>query len=152
MVRTPIRDTGGSAICLSATDARTELLSMMLTRCSQPTEESIRERPETCQSRAMSKERRAKLAYSLFPIRVSIFRQLRHSKESSSWPGLSASMPNSNIAVPHFEQAGRLIELECAVAGWYLSPGRMCQRKGQRWAILAQNIQLFSLELLFIPN
>jgi len=77
-------------------------------------------------------------------------------------------MPNSNIAVPHFEQAGRLIELECAVAGWYLvirlphfflagvtdsqSPGRICQREGQRWAILAQNIQLFSLELLFIPN
>lgn len=59
-------------------------------------------------------------AYSLFPIRVSIFLQLGHSKESSSWPGLSASMPNSNIAVPHLEQAGRLIESECGVAGWYL--------------------------------
>jgi hypothetical protein len=60
------------------------------------------------------------LAYSLFAIRVSIFLHLGHSKESNSWPGLSASIPNNNIPVPHFEQSGRLIELECAVAGWYV--------------------------------
>jgi hypothetical protein len=30
---------------------------------------------------------------------------------------LPTVMPNSNIAVPHLEQSGRLIELECGVAG-----------------------------------
>jgi hypothetical protein len=32
-------------------------------------------------------------------------------------------MPKSNIAIPHFEQVGRLIESECAVAGWYVVIG-----------------------------
>jgi hypothetical protein len=32
-------------------------------------------------------------------------------------------MPKSNVAIPHFEQVGRLIESECAVAGWYVVIG-----------------------------
>jgi hypothetical protein len=65
-------------------------------------------------------------------------------------------MPKSTITIPHFEQVGRLIESECAVAGWYLliglphilflagvsdsqSPGA-CQWEGRRWAILPHNI------------
>jgi hypothetical protein len=34
-------------------------------------------------------------------------------------------MPKSNIAIPHFEQVGRLIESECAVAGWYVVSGSL---------------------------
>ena len=57
-------------------------------------------------------------AYSIFEIRVSIFWHFGHSKECNSQPGRSASIPNSNIAVPHLEHTGRLIELEYGVAGW----------------------------------
>ena len=57
-------------------------------------------------------------AYSLFPMRVSIFLHLVHSKECNSKPGRSGSIPNNSISVPHLEQAGRSIELECGVAGW----------------------------------
>jgi hypothetical protein len=32
-------------------------------------------------------------------------------------------MPKSTITIPHFEQVGRLIESECAVAGWYVVIG-----------------------------
>src|SRR5579864_484536 len=69
-----------------------------------------------------------------------------HSKESNSRPGLSGSMPNSSIAVPHLEQAGRLIESECGVAGWYVlirfqtpsvfRAGTRVPRRERRWRTL----------------
>jgi hypothetical protein len=73
-------------------------------------------------------------------------------------------MPKSNIAIPHFEQVGRLIESECAVAGWYvvigfpsylffggsirLLPGA-CQWEGRRWAILTHNINLLAQNFIY---
>jgi hypothetical protein len=74
-------------------------------------------------------------------------------------------MPKSNIAIPHFEQVGRLIESECAVAGWHVvigslhiyflagvsdsqSPGA-CQWEGRRWAILTHNINLLAQNFIY---
>ena len=48
-------------------------------------------------------------------------------------------MPNSNIAVPHFEQTGRVTELECAVAGRYLviDPSYFYFLAGSSWLSVA---------------
>ena len=53
-----------------------------------------------------------------FSTEVSICSHLGQTKVSSSFPGRSASIPYSCVAVPQSEQFGRLMESECGVVGW----------------------------------
>ena len=64
------------------------------------------------------KEQPTEAAYSTVADLVSMWWHLVHAKVCNSWArAASASMLVSLIPVPHLEQLGRMIELECGVAG-----------------------------------
>lgn len=56
--------------------------------------------------------------YLNFTTSLSSWPQAEHSNMRLSWSGLSGSMRDSSICVPHLGHSGRLIEAEYGVAGW----------------------------------